>query len=140
LIYNKDGLKIFRDFAHAPSKLKATVKAVKKQFEDSQLIAVFELHTFSSMNLNFLPQYSSALDEADVAIVYFSNHAFELKRIKPFTAEEIKNGFSKNNLMVINDKESLISAVRDNFKGNSILLLMSSGSFDNIKIEDFFSE
>lgn len=138
LIFNKDGLKIFRDFAHAPSKLKATVKAVKEQFEDSQVIAVFELHTFSSMSLNFLPQYSSALDEADVAIVYFSNHAFELKRIKPFTAEDIKNGFSKNDLIVINDKESLISVVKNNLKKASILLLMSSGNFDNIKIEDFF--
>jgi len=134
-IYDNDGLRIFRDFAHAPSKLKATVNAVKSRFPDEQLIAVFELHTFSSMNRKFLPHYSGALDLADDAAVYFSPHAFELKKLEPFTDAEIRDGFNNGNLSVLNDADSLLDFIRTNVKKPANVLLMSSGNFDNANFD-----
>ena len=130
-IYDNDGLRIFRDFAHAPSKLKATVNAVKSRFPNEQLIAVFELHTFSSMNRKFLPHYSGTLDLADNAAVYFSPHAFELKKLEPFTKDEILEGFKNQNLLVLNDADALLEFIKLSIKKPANVLLMSSGNFDN---------
>lgn len=134
-IYENDGLRIFRDFAHAPSKLKATVNAVKSRFPNEQLIAVFELHTFSSMNRKFLPHYSGALDLADNAAVYFSPHAFELKKLEPFTKNEILEGFKNQNLRVLNDADALLEFIKSNMKKPANVLLMSSGNFDNANFD-----
>ena len=79
----------YKDFAHAPSKLKATVHALKKRFPKRELIACFELHTFSSLNKVFLPQYKNAMEAADVAYVYFSEHTLEMKRLPMITKEEV---------------------------------------------------
>ncbi|MPM28605.1 UDP-N-acetylmuramate--L-alanyl-gamma-D-glutamyl-meso-2,6-diaminoheptandioate ligase [bioreactor metagenome] len=134
-IHESDGLRIFRDFAHAPSKLKATVKAVKTRYPDDLLLAVFELHTFSSMNREFLTHYASALDLADVAAVYFSPHAFDLKKLKAFTAAEIREGFNRRDITVLNEPESLLEFVAENMKKPVSILLMSSGNFDNANFD-----
>jgi len=127
-------LTVFRDFAHSPSKLKASVEAVRQQFPRHQLIAVFELHTFSSLNKNFLPQYQHSMDAADHAIVYFNHHVFEQKKMQIIEDKDIKENFGEA-VWPISHTEKLISKIRD-FRSNvsgqpCVLLLMSSGNFDH---------
>ncbi len=126
---------VFRDFAHAPSKVQATINAVKQQYPGRKLFAVLELHTYSSLNKNFLSQYQYAMDKADAAIVYFSKHALELKRMPMLHDEDIKAGFNKNDLVVLNDKDELWQwLIVQNYQ-NANLLLMSSGNYDGLAME-----
>ncbi|HEU0226106.1 MAG TPA: Mur ligase family protein, partial [Arachidicoccus soli] len=134
VIFSNENTTVYRDFAHAPSKVRATVDAVKQQFPDRQLVAVLELHTFSSLNENFLHQYKGSLDLADVAVVFYSPHALELKRMPLLPKTSVLNGFAKDNLFVINNKEDLSSFLQTIHLQNCNLLLMSSGSFDGIDI------
>lgn len=134
VIFSNENTTVYRDFAHAPSKVSATVDAVKQQFPDRQLVAVLELHTFSSLNENFLHQYKGSLDLADVAVVFYSPHALELKRMPLLPKNSVLNGFAKDNLFVINNKEDLSSFLQTIHLQNCNLLLMSSGSFDGIDI------
>src|SRR5690606_14930768 len=83
----------FKDFAHSPSKVKATTTAVKEQFPDRSLVACLELHTFSSLNANFLKDYKGSLDAADVAVVFYSPHAVEVKKLKEGTHAQIADAF-----------------------------------------------
>lgn len=128
---------VYRDFAHAPSKVKATVQAVKQQYPDRKLIGVLELHTFSSLNEKFMQEYQGAMDKADVAVVFYSNHALELKRMPALPKELVEKGFNKENLLVLNDKESLFSWLSQQNYNNSNLLLMSSGNYDGIDMQKF---
>ncbi|AYD49001.1 UDP-N-acetylmuramate--L-alanine ligase [Arachidicoccus soli] len=134
VIFSNENTTVYRDFAHAPSKVRATVDAVKQQFPDRQLVAVLELHTFSSLNENFLHQYKGSLELADVAVVFYSPHALELKRMPLLPKTSVLNGFAKDNLFVINNKEDLSSFLQTIHLQNCNLLLMSSGSFDGIDI------
>ncbi|MES2618529.1 MAG: Mur ligase family protein [Bacteroidota bacterium] len=133
-VYEAQGITIIRDFAHSPSKLKATVDAVKQQYHDRKVIAVFELHTFSSLSKHFLPQYDQTMKAADESIVYFNPHVFEMKRMPVLETEEVKKGFG-GDIEVINSTSELISKI--NFHKSNVsntpcvLLLMSSGNFDN---------
>ena len=125
---------IYRDFAHAPSKVKATIDAVKQQFPGRKLIAVLELHTYSSLNENFMKEYDGTMDNADEAVVFYSSHALELKRMPELSAEKVKQGFAKDNLIVINKKEELEEFLTTRHYSNSNLLLMSSGNYDGSDI------
>ncbi|MEO8820635.1 MAG: Mur ligase family protein, partial [Ginsengibacter sp.] len=98
LAAQKNGSNIYRDFAHAPSKVKASIDAVKEQFPDKKLVAILELHTFSSLDKNFMEEYKGAMDKADDAIVFYSRHALELKRMNFLEPQTVKNGFQKANL------------------------------------------
>lgn len=126
----------YKDFAHAPSKLKATVHALKKRFPQRELIACFELHTFSSLNKAFLPQYKDTMEAADVAYVYFSEHTLEMKRLPMITKEEIKEAFNHPNLKVFTDKNELLKALNTHQFKNKNLLMMSSGTFDKIDLKE----
>lgn len=134
-IYEADGLTVIRDFAHSPSKLSATTAAVKEQYNDSKLIAVFELHTYSSLQRDFLPHYKGTMQQADRATVYIDNHVFEIKRMEPLSKQEIQQGFASP-VVVINNKMDLIQSLRKEISENTILLLMSSGSFSGLIVED----
>ena len=107
LIYKNEENMFYRDFAHAPSKVKATIEAVKNQFPEKKMIAVLELHTYSSLNEQFMNEYNGSLEKADVAAVFYSKHALELKRMPELKKESVKKGFSKKDLDVINNKEEL---------------------------------
>lgn len=132
LIAQNQSTAIYKDFAHSPSKLKATVEAVRQQYDGRKIVACMELHTFSSLNENFLSQYKGALDEADEAIVYFNPHTIAHKKLKPISAEQVKSAFDRNDLLIFTDAESLKEKLfNSNFK-NSILLMMSSGNFDGM--------
>lgn len=123
---------IFRDFAHAPSKVMATVNAVKEQYPGKKLVACLELHTYSSLNKSFLPQYAATMKNADVKIVYVNPHALEIKKLPPLPGEEIKNYFNEPELIVINDSAELMKTIQNLNIVNSNILLMSSGNFDNL--------
>ncbi|PZR27184.1 MAG: peptidoglycan synthetase [Azospira oryzae] len=128
---------VYRDFAHAPSKVKATMEAVKQQYPDRKLIAVLELHTFSSLNEQFMKEYSGAMDKADAAAVFYSGHALELKRMPPLPKEKVIEGFGKKDLAVINQKEELVQWLQSQSYQNANLLLMSSGNYDGIDMLTF---
>lgn len=137
LIAEKSGFNAYRDFAHAPSKLKATIQAVKEQFPNRRLVACFELHTFSSLNKDFLNQYAHSMDKADEAIVYFSPHALELKKLPMLSPEDIKHSFQKNGLRVFSDTSQFQQFITNEKWENSNLLLMSSGNYDGLNVKEF---
>ena len=119
----------FQDFAHAPSKLKATVKAVKTQYPTRRLVACIELHTFSSLNKKFFPEYQNSMKEADLAIVFYSEHTLKMKKLPAFTKEEVQTAFNHPKLLVFTNKEALAAQLAQENWNNTNLLLMSSGTF-----------
>jgi UDP-N-acetylmuramate: L-alanyl-gamma-D-glutamyl-meso-diaminopimelate ligase len=125
---------IFRDFAHAPSKVKATIEAVKQQYPDRRLIAVLELHTYSSLNMAFMPHYKGALDPADEACVFYSHHAMEIKKMPELPENLVEEGFAKPGLKVFTDRDSLMNWLDERKYSGSCLLLMSSGSYDGLDL------
>jgi UDP-N-acetylmuramate: L-alanyl-gamma-D-glutamyl-meso-diaminopimelate ligase len=137
LLARSGQVNVYRDFAHAPSKVKATIEAVKKQFPGRQLIAVLELHTYSSLNEQFLSEYKGAMELADKAAVFYSRHALELKRLPPLPEEKVIAGFGKAELAVINEKEELERWLTQQSYKNANLLLMSSGNYDGLDINGF---
>lgn len=137
LLASNNELNIYRDFAHAPSKVKATVQAVKQQFPTRKLIAILELHTFSSLNEQFMKEYKGALVNADDAIVFYSNHALELKRMPPLAKHVVEEGFDKENLLVMNEKNELVSWLQQQSFVNTSLLFMSSGNYDGFDVVAF---
>lgn len=120
---------IYKDFAHSPSKLKATTSAVKEQFIDSKLLACMELHTFSSLNKVFLSQYAGTMDKADIPIVYFNPATLEHKKLPPISVEEVKHAFANDDLMVFTDIDKLKDFLLIQKWDKMNLLLMSSGNF-----------
>lgn len=134
-IHETPHLVAFRDFAHAPSKLKATIEAVREAYPFHQLIACFELHTYSSLSDIFLKQYHASMDMADNGIVYFSPEALALKKLPALDPEIVKKQFGSDNLEVIHNKEILQTKVYTLLSEREkpvCLLLMSSGTFDGI--------
>lgn len=131
---NRNNLTIFRDFAHAPSKVEATVEAVKKQFPDKKLFAVLELHTFSSLNKDFIRQYAGSLAPADEAIVYVDNHALQMKGGDTYTEEQIRQAFERPDITFIDEADMLIKKISGGLKKENVLLLMSSGNLGGLNI------
>lgn len=131
---------IYRDFAHAPSKVKATVEAVKKQFPVRKLIAILELHTYSSLNVNFMNEYKGALDEVDEAVVFYAKHALEIKKMPDLPADKVKEGFGNNDLIVMNDKSELLKWLKKINTSNANILFMSSGNYDGLNINSLAEE
>jgi len=127
----------YRDFAHAPSKVKATIEAVKNQFPDKKFIAALELHTYSSLNEAFLKEYKGAMDSADEASVFYSKHALELKRMPDLPTEIVKKGFAKQNLQVFNNRPELENWLQALDYKNSVTVFMSSGNYDGMDTENF---
>lgn len=120
---------VFKDFAHSPSKLKATVEAVREQYPGRSITAVMELHTFSSLSEGFLDQYAGCMDGADRAVVYYDPHAVQLKRLPSVAPQRIQSAFGRSDLQVITDPVALMGAVRQGTGPQGVLLLMSSGNF-----------
>jgi UDP-N-acetylmuramate: L-alanyl-gamma-D-glutamyl-meso-diaminopimelate ligase len=132
MLWSGPSASIFKDFAHSPSKLRATIHAVKEQYPGRELVACLELHTFSSLNKDFLPQYRGCMDLADQAIVYYSEHALALKRLPDLTHEEVREAFSDPRLKIFNDPEELQQYLQQMDLHQRNLLLMSSGNFDGL--------
>ncbi|MDQ1139235.1 UDP-N-acetylmuramate--L-alanine ligase [Pedobacter agri] len=129
VISANDSTNVYKDFAHSPSKLKATIDAVKAQFADRKLVACIELHTFSSLNKDFLKEYAGAMDKADHAIVFIDLKSFEQKRMKPFSEEDVQEAFSNPKLKFFNDAVQLKAYLLSLNYQHTNLLMMSSGNY-----------
>ncbi|HEY4965204.1 MAG TPA: Mur ligase family protein [Puia sp.] len=140
LVASNGQIRVYRDFAHAPSKVKATMEAVKEQFPDHQLIAVLELHTYSSLNAEFMKEYKGVMDPADKAVVFYSAHALELKRMPPLDPDHVQSGFATKGLIVINSAYELSLWLRSQTYVKTNVLLMSSGNYDGLDITTFANE
>lgn len=125
---------IFRDFAHSPSKVKATVEAFKGRYADRRLLAFFELHTYSSLNKEFMKLYAGAMDQADVALVYYDPAVVEQKRLESISIADVKSAFQREDLMVLNAKIDIRSALEGAFQPGDVVLLMSSGNFGGLDL------
>ncbi|MBV7532214.1 UDP-N-acetylmuramate--L-alanine ligase [Chitinophaga sp. sic0106] len=132
LIAKNERSAIYRDFAHAPSKVKATMEAVRQQYPDRQLIAVLELHTYSSLNADFLTQYEGAMAPADIAGVFYSKHALEIKRMPDLDPELVKSRFGRKDLHIFTDRPAFEAFLNAQQYNHTNLLLMSSGTYDGI--------
>ena len=126
----------YKDFAHSPSKVEATTKAVKEQYSDRTLVACLELHTYSSLNAEFLKEYKGALDAADVAVVFYSPHAVEIKNLEEVTEKQIANAFERDDLIIYTNPEEFKDFLFSQNFDNKSLLLMSSGNYGGLDFEE----
>jgi len=126
----------YKDFAHSPSKVEATTNAVKEQYSDRVLVACLELHTYSSLNAEFLKEYKGALDAADVAVVFYSPHAVEIKKLEEVTQEQIANAFQRDDLIIYTNPEDFKSFLFSQNFDNKSLLLMSSGNYGGLNFDE----
>lgn len=137
LLAKNDSTVFYRDFAHAPSKVTATIGAVKNQFPHRKFIAALELHTYSSLNEAFMKEYKGAMDAADEASVFYSKHALELKRMPDLRKDAVKNGFANKDLQVFNSRAALEDWLNRLDYKNSVVVFMSSGNYDGLDTEAF---
>ena len=157
LVKKSDSCAVYKDFAHAPSKLRATIHAMREQYPGRKLVACMELHTFSSLTQEFLQQYKNAMDEADVRYVYFSQHALQLKKLPPLDPEEVKAAFegtpsgtqasrlhaaetAAHPVEVFTDSAAMVAKVKAMDWKDANLLMMSSGNFDGIDFNQLAEE
>lgn len=140
LIASNDTCNAYKDFAHSPSKLKATVAAVKQQFPSRKLVACMELHTFSSLKKDFLPQYNGAMADADIAFVYYSPEVVQHKKLESISTELVADSFGTKNVVVYTNADQLVADLRAMNWENSNLLLMSSGNFHGVDLNAFAQE
>jgi len=140
LVAQKGRGRLYTDFAHAPSKLKASLLAVKEQFVSQKLVSCFELHTFSSLNKKFLSEYAGAMNAADVAVVYFSPHALKMKRLPPLDKKDVRIAFGRSDLYVFDDSDDMLNWLKQNTNPENIFLMMSSGNFDGLNMNELASE
>lgn len=126
----------YKDFAHSPSKVAATTKAVKEQYSDRTLVACLELHTYSSLNAEFLKEYKGALDTADVAVVFYSPHAVQIKKLEEVTHEQIATAFERDDLITYTNPADFKNFLFSQNFDNKSLLLMSSGNYGGLDFDE----
>ncbi|MFP4488597.1 MAG: Mur ligase family protein, partial [Bacteroidales bacterium] len=130
LIAQNDNSAVYIDFAHAPSKVKATVDAVAERYPRHRLIACLELHTYSSLNAGFIDNYRNSLSEADSAFVYYNPHALELKKLEMLDRRKVKASFGSDNIKVLNNADELFRNIYNAKGQDTVYLFMSSGDFN----------
>jgi len=136
---NEKGI-FFYDFAHSPSKVRATVEAVAAGYPGRDIVACFELHTYSSLNRDFLPFYKGTLEKATRALVYFNPHQFELKKLSPLSKDSVREAFSGNNLTVYDDSAEMLSDIKSMHLYSPVYLFMSSGDFNGCDMKSLSEE
>lgn len=129
---------VFRDFAHSPSKVKATVQAVQTQFPKQKFVCVLELHTYSSLSKDFLKEYAGSMLDASEAVVYYNPQTIAHKKLQPITPEDVKQAFQQPSLRVINDTAELMDYLIQLNQNQRSVLLMSSGNWGGISPESIF--
>ena len=135
-IYDSSETIIYKDYAHSPSKVEATTAAVKEQYPDKKLIACLELHTYSSLTPTFLEEYQNTLNPADEAIVFYSPDAVAIKGLNPISKEQIVESFNREGLTVFTEPSELETYLKEKDLNNSVLLLMSSGNYGGLPMDD----
>lgn len=136
-IFEREGLIVYKDFAHSPSKVRATVKAVRDQFKTHKVIAGLELHTFSSLNESFLEEYKNTMGGVDIAYVYFDPKSVSHKKLEDLSEIKVYEAFGRKDLRVFTESFQYCEAIRAEINSKSVVLLMSSGNFGGVVIEDF---
>ncbi len=127
---------IFKDFAHSPSKVQATTNAVKEQYGNRTVLACLELHTYSSLNAEFLKEYKGALDAADKAVVFYSPHAVEIKKLEKVSEQQIAHAFERDDLIIYTDPSKFKEFLFSQRLENLAVLLMSSGNYGGLDFEE----
>lgn len=140
LLGQNENTVVYRDFAHAPSKLEATTEAVKEQYPNRHLVACVELHTFSSLNKYFLDQYKNKFDAADIAVVYYSPATIRHKKLTPIEPQDVIEGFGNPDLKIFTDNQELKSFLLQQNWEDTNLLMMSSGTFNGLNVPDLAKE
>jgi len=140
IVLKQNNCIVYKDFAHAPSKLLATVKAVRKQFAKMNFVACFELHTFSSLNKKFIDEYKHSLDLPDEACVFYNNHTLKMKRLPDLLPNDIVNAFDRQDLRIFTATNKMTEWLLSVKKENTVFLLMSSGNFGGMNFEDIASK
>ena len=125
-------MRIFKDFAHSPSKLKATREAVKERFPGKRILNCYELHTYSSLNKDFLDEYRDCFEGDDINVVFINDHTLHIKKMPALSDEQILQGFGNPDLLVVRTRQELESLIIDRSEKDMVLLLMSSGNFDGL--------
>jgi UDP-N-acetylmuramate: L-alanyl-gamma-D-glutamyl-meso-diaminopimelate ligase len=133
-VVENDSFVMFKDFAHSPSKLKATTAAVKQQYPTKKLIACMELHTFSSLKKEFLPHYKDAMRAADFPLVYFNPQVVAHKKLELISKEDVSQGFG-GGVFVANQTQEVLDFISSKIQAQCVLLMMSSGNFDGVNFE-----
>lgn len=128
----------YKDFAHAPSKVVSTTQAVKEQFRDKSLVACLELHTYSSLNPEFLKEYNGALDKADEKMVYYNPDALAIKRMAPISPDDIRTAFGDETIEVFTSSQELKAKLDSMEKSGKVFLMMSSANFGGIDLKEVF--
>jgi UDP-N-acetylmuramate: L-alanyl-gamma-D-glutamyl-meso-diaminopimelate ligase len=135
-----DALSIYKDFAHSPSKLKATAQSVKEQFPNKKVCAIMELHTFSSLNKEFLSQYKGAFGDVDTPVVFFDPKTVSSKGLSSISIEEVREAFEEDALEVFTDSDALKNFIISKDLNNHVLLMMSSGNWGSIDLNELSTE
>ena len=135
-IAENNGTVIFKDFAHSPSKVEATTEAVKNQYANRTVLACLELHTYSSLNAEFLAEYKGALDAADIAVVFYSPHAVKIKQLEEVTKSQIADAFERDDLIIYTNPQEFKDFLFQKNIENTALLLMSSGNYGGLDFEE----
>ncbi len=136
-LFDDRNIVVYKDFAHSPSKLKSTVEAVHELYPEKKIISCFELHTYSSLNKDFLSEYRNCFPSEGVNLVFVNDHTLKIKKMPPLSDEAIKIGFNNENLTIIRSKENLENLILDNIQPDTVLLFMSSGNFGEMNYSDF---
>ena len=126
----------YKDFAHSPSKVKATTEAVKSQYKDKELLACLELHTYSSLNAEFLKEYKGTLDAADKTVVFYSPHAVEIKNLDEVSHQQIADAFERDDLIIYTNPQDFKDFLFSQNFENRALLLMSSGNYGGLDFDE----
>jgi UDP-N-acetylmuramate: L-alanyl-gamma-D-glutamyl-meso-diaminopimelate ligase len=126
---------VYLDFAHAPSKVSATVQAFREQFREKKLIACLELHTYSSLNTAFLPQYRASMDLADTAIVFYNPEVLKHKKLPVFSPEIVMQAFQRKDLIVLQEPALVEQKLLELSEDNSVFLIMTSGDFSGLNLK-----
>ncbi|MBK9389641.1 MAG: peptidoglycan synthetase [Bacteroidetes bacterium] len=132
---NEKGI-IYLDFAHSPSKVKATVEAIISRYPGRNILACLELHTYSSLNIDFLPHYEGTMSGSTASFIYFNPHSIEIKKLKPVSKEDVRAAFGDSNLRVFNDSKELFETIRNTGLTAPVFLFMSSGDFNGHDITE----
>ncbi|MFT7606926.1 MAG: UDP-N-acetylmuramate: L-alanyl-gamma-D-glutamyl-meso-diaminopimelate ligase, partial [Saprospiraceae bacterium] len=135
LLREEKEFKAFLDFAHAPSKVKATIEALKHQYQDRGLVACVELHTFSSLSKPFLKEYKGAMNKADIAIVFFSEHTLKMKKLQKILPSDIQVAFDHPNLKVFTENEKMLAFLKEIDWDRKNLVMMTSGNFNGLDLK-----
>ncbi|PID68564.1 MAG: peptidoglycan synthetase [Flavobacteriia bacterium] len=140
LVYQSEESVVYKDFAHAPSKVLATVNAVNNQYADKTLIACLELHTYSSLTPEFLEHYRNTLEKADIAMVFYSPDAVKIKGLEPLSTQQIKEAFNREDLQIFTDPAVFQEHLFKQSFDQSVLLLMSSGNYGGLRMETLIEQ